>query len=209
MHLYLSSYKIGNKGEQLKAMISPGKKIGYIPNAGDYSHADPLRYKEVMTRDLQSLEELGIETRVLDLRKYFGKKDALRNILRNLGGVWVRGGNTFILRQAMKLSGFDELLIDELMERKDFVYGGYSAAGCVLSPSLKCYTIVDDPSETPYEGWKEVLWDGLGILDFAFMPHFNSNHPESADVDKEIALCSKNNIPFKALRDGEVLIIKK
>ena len=107
----------------------------------------------------------------------------------------------------MKLSGLDELLTEELITRDDFVYGGYSAAGCVLSPSLTCYQIVDDPLETPYEESKEVLWDGLGLIDFAFMPHFDSDHSESADINKEIEYCTQHKIPFKALRDGEVLIV--
>lgn len=104
----------------------------------------------------------------------------------------------------MKLSGLDELL-KKLRGRNNFLYAGYSAAGCVLAPNLKVYEIVDK-IDTPYSELKEVIWDGLGILNFAFMPHWDSEHPESADVEKEIAYCKQNNIPYKALRDGEVII---
>lgn len=208
MKFYLSSYKVGNETEQLRTFLS-GKTVGYIPNAGDFSAADPIKSKEVTERDTQSLKQLGIDVEILNLRDFFGKKDALRKELQRLGGIWIRGGNTFVLRQAMKLSGLDELLTQELRSRDDFVYGGYSAAGCVLSPSLKCYQIVDDPKETPYEGWKEVLWDGLGLIEFAFMPHFDSDHSESADINREIQYCVENHIPYKALRDGEVLIINE
>lgn len=207
MKFYLSSYKIGNETQRLQGWLS-GKTVGYIPNAGDFSKADPVKSTEVTERDTQSLRELGINVEILNLRDFFGERDALREKLKSLSGIWIRGGNTFVLRQAMKLSGLDELLTKELRDRDDFVYGGYSAAGCVLSPSLKCYQIVDDPTETPYEDWKVVLWDGLSLIDFAFMPHFDSNHSESDDIEKEIAYCKENGIPYKALRDGDVLIIE-
>ena len=106
----------------------------------------------------------------------------------------------------MKLSGLDEIL-KELRGNSAFLYAGYSAAGCVLAPSLKGYDIVDEPI-TPYSEIKEVIWEGLGLIDFALMPHWDSNHPESADVDKTIKYCIQNNIPYKAIRDGEVFIVE-
>ena len=107
----------------------------------------------------------------------------------------------------MKLSGFDNIL-QTLLDRKDFLYAGYSAGACVLAPSLEAYKFVDDSKDTPYLELKEVLFDGLGILDFAFMPHYDSDHPESEAIAKEIEYCIKNKILFKAFRDGEVLIIE-
>lgn len=41
-----------------------------------------------------------------------------------------------------------------------------------------------------------------------FMPHWDSDHPESADIEKEITYCKENNISYKAIRDGEVIIIE-
>ncbi len=208
MKLYLSSYKIGDHKNVLADMMEEtGKPMGYIPNARDFTTADPLRRKEVTERDLRELADAGIDAEVLDLRKYFGKGNALKIKLSTLGGVWVSGGNTFVLRQAMMLSGFDELLKSLLKE--NFVYGGYSAAGCVLSPTLKCYQIVDDPHDYPYEQCKETLWEGLGLIDVAFMPHFDSDHSESADINKEIAYCEQHGIPYKTLRDGEVWIVEQ
>jgi dipeptidase E len=105
----------------------------------------------------------------------------------------------------MKLSGLDEILKE--LRDTDFLYAGYSAAGCVLAPSLKGMDIVD-PLDTPYSEQKEILWDGLGFVDFRFMPHWDSNHPESEDIKKEIAYCKENNISYKSVRDGEVIVIE-
>ncbi len=207
MKFYLSSYRLGNETEKLKKLI-PNKKIGYIPNARDYSTVDPEIKVNRTDRDSALLNELGIEAETIDLTNYFNKKDELRKKLEELGAVFISGGNVFVLRQAMKLSGLDEILKEFKDKNNDFLYAGYSAAGCVLAPDLKAYAIVDDAAETPYGGLKETIWEGLGFVDFAFMPHWDSNHPESTDIDKEIAYCKENNIPYKAVRDGEVIIIE-
>lgn len=204
MKLYLSSYKLGNEVEKLKKLLGHGK-IAYISNALD-SVKDTNWLNEFVAYDIQELTNANLDVEKLDLRNYFGKENELRDKLNNLSGIWVSGGNVFVLRQAMKLSGLDKI-IKEFRSRPDFVYGGYSAGACVLSPSLKGYEIVDDPQNQPYE-LKETIWDGLGLIDYVFVPHFKSNHPESADIDKEIEYLQKNNIPFKALRDGEVLIME-
>ena len=205
MKFYLSSYELGNETEKLKKLVPQGK-IGYIPNARDFTGADPERRERRNKNDMQSLRELGLEIEMINLRDYFGKQSELKKKLEELGAIFISGGNVFVLRQAMKLSGLDEIL-KELRDDSDFLFAGYSAAGCVLAPSLKGMELVD-PLDTPYSEQKEIIWDGLGFVDFRFMPHWDSNHPESSDIDKEITYCKENNIPYKAIRDGEVIIIE-
>lgn len=204
MKYYLSSYEIGNETEKLKTLVPKGK-IGYIPNARDFTGADPERRARRNENDMGSLRKLGLEVEMLNLQDYFGKRDELKKKLEELGAIFISGGNVFVLRQAMKLSSIDEILKE--IKGTNFLYAGYSAAGCVLAPSLKGMDIVD-PLDTPYEEQKEIIWDGLGFVDFRFMPHWDSNHPESADIDKEIAYCKENNITYKAIRDGEVIVIE-
>lgn len=207
MRLYLSSYKLGNKTVILKQWLaSSNKKVGYIPNAFDFTGMPPENRIKHMDFDINELKILGFTVEVVDLRDYFGRKDALRKKLHSLNMLWVSGGNTFVLRQAMRLSGFDEL-IHELQQRDDFVYGGYSAGCCVLSFTLKGLQTVDDSSNYPYEGFKETIWEGLGLLDYLFLPHFDSDHPESEDINKEVVYCTENSIPFKTVRDGEVVTL--
>jgi len=205
MKFYLSSFKLGNKSKELIRLMSDNKKIGYIPNACDYTNVDINRRNKVNTSDMAELSNLGLDVELLDLKIYFGKINKLRNKISSLGGVFVRGGNTFILRQAMKLSGFD-IIFQGLLKRDDFVYSGYSAGICVLAPTFKTLQIVDDPTDKPYKELQETIWEGLGYLDYIIFPHYKSDHPESADIDKEVEFAKKNNIPFKTLRDGEVII---
>jgi dipeptidase E len=204
MKYYLSSYELGNQTEKLRSLASQGK-IGYIPNARDFSKADLERKKLRTQNDMNSLSALGLEVELLDLQNYFGNKNELKQKLELLGAIFISGGNVFVLRQAMKLSGLDEILNE--LQSMDFLYAGYSAAGCVLGPDLKGMDIVD-PLDTPYPEQREIIWEGLGLVDFHFCPHWDSNHPESADIEKEIEYCVKNNIPYRAIRDGEVIVIE-
>lgn len=187
--------------------MSGNRKIAYIPNAGDYTQIDWEKRGRWNEQDIQSLREIGLEVEYLDLKDYFEKTEALREKIDQLGGVFFRGGNTFILRQAMKLSGFDHIF-EELKNRDDFVYAGYSAGICVLAPDFRALQIVDEPNQHPYPEQEETIWEGLGYLDYIILPHYKSDHPESADIDKEVEFAQKNKIPFRTLKDGEVIILE-
>jgi len=206
MKFYLSSFRLGDQSERL-ATMTPKGRIGYINNALDFSSANLERKKAHTERELGELRALGLKAEHVDLRDYFAETDALVEKLSELGAVFICGGNAFVLRQAMMLSGMDAFLWN-LEDGADFLYAGYSAGPCVLSPTLRPYAIVDDATDTPYDGCDEVLWEGLKLLDFAFMPHWDSDHPESADIDKEIEFCERDGIPYRAVRDGEVFIIE-
>ncbi|MEM9888985.1 MAG: Type 1 glutamine amidotransferase-like domain-containing protein [Bacteroidota bacterium] len=206
MKYYLSSYKFGNRLEDLKRLRPQNPKIGHINNSRDWVGADPKRATKHQNDEIEILNSIGFIAESIDLKKYFGKIAELRKKLNSLGGIWVSGGNTFVLRMAMKLSGFDKIF-DELIKREDFLYGGYSAGICVLSESLESIDIVDDPRNFPYEGITEPIYEGLGVFNYSFMPHYDSDHFESEAIGKEIQRCINNKWLFKALRDGDVLII--
>ena len=112
-----------------------------------------------------------------------------------------------MLRQAMALSRMDQLLIDRQTDA-NFVYGAYSAGCCVLSPTLKPYQHGSDPNDTPYPGLDDTPWTGLGLIDFAFMPHYQSEHREIAAIDREIAYCERHGIAYRTVADGRALVIR-
>jgi dipeptidase E len=204
MRLYLSSFKIGEHFDSLSSMYGDSQ-IGYVANALDHV-SDCTWLENWIKSDIEQLTSLGLRTRRLDLRDFFASDMEIGPVISELGGIWISGGNVFVLRQAMKLSGLDAWLLSARVP-EGFVYGGYSAACCVLAPSLNAYAIVDDPSVHPYEQNAKTIWDGLGLLDFAFMPHFQSQHPESRLIDQEIAYCEEHGIAYRTFRDGEVLIL--
>lgn len=208
MKLYLSSFELGRETDKLRELLKQTSgKIGYVPNALDFTGVDLARRQKGITANIADVEQYGATVEIIDLRDYFHKPAELEPKLQSLGGLYVQGGNTFVLRQAMQLSGLDKLLL-KMQARDDFVYIAYSAGVCVLTPDLKAYAITDDTNDFPYPEIKEQIWDGLGIINFIFEPHYKSDHPESASTDKEVEYCIENKILFQAYRDGEVLIIE-
>ncbi|MFT7615525.1 MAG: dipeptidase E [Candidatus Woesearchaeota archaeon] len=206
MKFYLSSYGIGDEAEKLRTLLPADKrKIGYIPNALDFSDVDVDSCQEHINKGVIALQDLDYDVELLDLRDYFQEPEKLEKKLEELDGVFVNGGNTFILRQAMKLSGFD-VLFKKLLMRDDFLYSGYSAGICVLAKSLKSLKYVDDHTDRPYG--INTVWEGLGYLDYIILPHFNSDHPESGDIAKVVIYCKEHNIAYKTLSDGEVIILE-
>jgi dipeptidase E len=69
--------------------------------------------------------------------------------------------------------------------------------------------VVDDPGEIPegYEGI-EVVWEGLGLVDFSIAPHYRSEHPESDLMEDVVARFDADDMPYRVLRDGEALVIR-
>lgn len=204
MRLFLSSYKLGNKPDELPTLVGDNKRTAIIMNAQDAK--TPESRTERLQQEIESLTALGLQPEELNLRKYFGKPDELKEFTKNFGLIWVRGGNVFLLRRAFKQSGFDEI-ITNLLKNDQIAYGGFSAGVCVLAPSLKGIELVD-PKDEIADGYdKEVIWDGLGVLGYAIAPHYKSDHPESDDIQKCVEYFADNHILFKTLRDGEIIVV--
>lgn len=203
MRMYLSSFDIGNAASELVG-LSPGGRVALIMNALDNRPEGREKWRHAQSR---KLEALGLTVRDLDLRDFFGAPDRMSDRLREHDMVWINGGNAFILRRAMKLSGMDAAVLD-LLKHDEIVYAGFSAAAVILSQSLHGLEAVDDPADVPAGYPAEVEWSGLGILPFAIVVHHQSDHPESAAVEKEIDHYKRARIPYRTLRDGEAFVIR-
>lgn len=204
MKLFLSSYHVGNCANRLRELVGSNRKALIIPNAGDLW--DAYRQNN-FPQILADLKKLGTDAEELDLRSYFGNADRLKNVVSRAGLLWVTGGNTFVLRRAMKESGLD-LLLPEILRNSDCVYGGFSAGACVTSPSLKGIHLADEPEAVPEDyPTKEVIWNGLGLVDFYIVPHYRSKHSESAMMESVVASYQGGNLPFYTLSDGEALVV--
>jgi dipeptidase E len=203
--LYLSSYLTGNNPEHLVRLIGSKKNAALILNASDvYGDSNRSSY---LARFKEEFFELGISSEELDLRKYFGKSQELEADLKRFGLIWASGGNTFTLRRAMRASGLD-LVLPKLLTHTDLVYGGFSAGACVVCPSLRGLEFADDPNEVPTGYAPEVIWEGLGLVDFHLVPHYRSAHSESAAADKAVAYLDQHHLPYCALADGEAVVVE-
>ena len=195
MRLYLSSFRIGDHPDRLLALAGGGRRAAVVANAMDAAPAD-VRAAAVRL-EVDALTALGFDVSEIDLRR---PKAPER--LATVDVLWVRGGNTFVLRGALADSGADATLVD-LVEAEAVVYAGYSAGPCVLAPDIAALAHVDDVSEVA-----DPILTGLGLLDRPFVPHVDSpGHGESALCDEVAATYAASGQPHWALRDGEVLLV--
>ena len=179
MRLYLSSFRLGDHPDHLVRLAGGGARVAVIANAIDGAPAD-VRVEGVRL-ELAALRGLGLVPHEVDLRDCSGA--AVRAAMADVDAVWVRGGNTFVLRVAMARSGADLALADAIA-RDHLVYAGYSAGGCVLAPDLRGLELVDPIDEVAtVQPGAEVVWDGLAVLDRPFVPHWRSpGHPETERI---------------------------
>lgn len=205
MKLYLSSYLTGNSPEHLVKLLGSTKHAALILNASDvYGDANRASY---VARFKEEFSALGISSEELDLRTYFGKTQTLKSDLDRFGLIWASGGNTFTLRRAMSLSGMDQIL-PELLDQTELVYGGFSAGACVVSPSLRGIHFADDPEEVPPGYSPEIIWEGLGLVDFHIVPHYRSKHAESESMENVITYLTQHRLRYYALSDGQAVVFE-
>lgn len=153
------------------------------------------------------LRDRGFDPIELDLRHYLGRPDALEATLRTFPALWVRGGNTFVLRRQLARCGGDEVL-RSLLSRDELVYAGYSAGACLLGPTLRGLEFSDPPAEVLSATGCTVLWDGLGVIDRAVIPHWRSPFldPDDEGVRAARALTAAG-VPYLPLTDEQILVV--
>jgi dipeptidase E len=197
---------MGDHPEHLVALLGgDGRRSVVIANAMDGAAPD-VRHAGV-ERELAALAGLGVAAAELDLRGYFGQQQRLRHDLAGIALAWLRGGNTFMLRYALDRSGADEEF-RRLLAADALVYAGYSAGACVLSPSLRGLELVDDADAVTRAYGSPPLWDGLALLDEAFVPHYRSpGHPETAAIEAVVTRYRAEGIAYRTLHDGQALLI--
>ena len=203
MRLYLSSFDLGSPTSDLVA-LAPQGRVGLIMNALDNFPDQRAMWR---ARQSRQLEALGFSLSDLDLRDYFCAKEQLRNRLSDIDLVWINGGNTFILRRAMKVSGFDEL-VKEMLLKDEIAYAGFNAGTVIVAPSLRGLETVDDPDDVPERYLRETVWEGLDLLPFSIVVHYQSDHSESALVENEVAFYEREGILYRTLRDGQALVVR-
>jgi dipeptidase E len=86
------------------------------------------------------------------------------------------------------------------------IYGGDGAGAVVAGPTLRGVELVDDPFDVPLGYDEYLVWAGLGLTRFTIVPHFRSNHPESAGAERLVNYLRARRLPYRALSDGEVVV---
>ncbi|MFR9753476.1 Type 1 glutamine amidotransferase-like domain-containing protein [Nocardia sp. 004] len=203
MRLFLSSYRFGAHYDRLLALAGPPGPVAMIGNACD---AWPEARVAAATSDMVLLRDLGYVPTELDLREFVGRTAELARRLADFPLVWVRGGNTFVLRAQFARSGADRVLT-QLLADNALVYAGYSAGACVLTPDLHGIESVDDPAEVAPVCGIEPQWDGLGLVDRAIVPHIDSTIDPDGGCDRLAARYRAEGIAHWALTDDDAIVV--
>lgn len=207
MKLYLSSMMIGDHPDRLLAMSGGnGARMAVVTNALDYiSFEDRLTYAQTKFDPIIYFGDAGFDPSIIDLRHYFGRPSDLQRVLSRYQVVWALGGNSFLLRRAMRANGFDCIIHDLLEE--GLVYSGWSAGACVAGSSLRPIALMDEPEKlAPGYPNTPPIWEGMGLVPYAVIPHHRSAHPESDAASLATEWAKANGFDHVALRDGEVIV---
>ncbi|MCH5167107.1 MAG: Type 1 glutamine amidotransferase-like domain-containing protein [Erysipelotrichales bacterium] len=166
MRLVLTSSGIANKSieDELRSIIGcdlNGLNMLFCTTASNYEGGD---MNDWLIKDIETFKNLGFKIDICDINGI-----GIDNLLPRFEAadvLFFEGGNTQWLRKCIKDSGLESHL-RRLLETR--VWIGASAGSCVLCPTL-CNSCQDLYDET-LEGYPI---DGLDIVDFQFMPHFNN-----------------------------------
>ena len=204
MQLFLSSYRFGTDPALFARLVREPGRIAVIANAAD---AWPSTARAAaVTSEIGPLRSLGFSPEELDLRDHVDDPVSLRERLAGFTSVWVRGGNTFVLRAQLARSGGDAVLT-ELVREDRLVYGGYSAGACVVTPSLRGIEFSDDPGEVATACGIPVVWEGLGWIDRAIVPHAGGSALADEGIRQSLTFLREHGIEHVALTDDDVLVV--
>jgi dipeptidase E len=169
------------------------KKVAFIGNAKD-KHADKSgleKYRRFFREKYSVFEDV-------DLRKY--NSDSLFKKLSTFDLIYVAGGNSFVLMEAMRKSGFDTI-IKKLLDF-GIIYLGQSAGACVMGSSIEPFKLYDRPEKANLKNF-----DGFGFVDFVFVPH--DGNPRFADRVNILKKTPPKGFKLEFFTDEEAIIINK
>lgn len=168
MKFLLTSGGIANKTieDELKNLIGKdfkGLKMLFCTTASNYEGGD---MNDWLIEDLENLKNLGFKIDVCDINGV--SKENFLPRFEWADVFYFEGGNTQWLRDCIKKSELEENLL-RLLETRIWI--GASAGSCVLCPTIcnSCQDLFDEN----ISGFPS---DGLGLVDFQFIPHLNNEY---------------------------------
>ncbi len=168
MKFLLTSGGISNKTieAELKMLIGKdfkGLNMLFCTTASNYEGGD---MNDWLIDDLEKLKNLGFKIDICDINGI--SKENFLPRFEWADVFYFEGGNTQWLRSCIRNSGLEEHLLKLLKTR---IWIGASAGSCVLCPTVcnSCQDLFDEY----IEGFPS---DGLGLVDFQFVPHLNNEY---------------------------------
>jgi len=203
MRLFLSSENLGKYPEKFLKLIGGSHKLAVVHNAIDDWSANDRAAK--IKKHLDQLKEQGFKPEEIDLRDYFNRPKELAAKLSGFDGIFIFGGNTFILMRALHYSGADRYLYDAV-RKNEIAFGGSSAGSIAATPSLHGTELGDQPEITP-EGYDtDLIWDGLNFVSYYIVPHYKSSW-FGIEAEAMLDYFKQHNLNYRLLMDGQAILI--
>jgi dipeptidase E len=205
MRLFLCSYRAGSHTKALVDFFGAGARVGLISNALDYKTKQDRAAK--LAEIYEFYEALGLKFEEIDLRKYFTSQ-VNADVLRGYKNIWIAGGNVFLLRRALKYTGLDKILATAV-KSGEIAAGGESAGAMIWGPTLKYSEMNGDEDSASFitEGYRpEIIWDGLGLINYVPVPHYRSFGYEP-EINKYIERLNSAGTKHKEMTDEQAIVI--
>lgn len=144
--------------------------------------------------------EYGYE--LVDLRLRHSRSELVAHQLDRVDGIYVAGGNTFVLLHALRQSGAAHIIYDRV--RKGLKYLGTSAGSIVAGLSVEHALVLDDEELAP----PMANYAALGIVNVSVLPHADGCYPgyPSRVIDFIIAN-HKGLEQLVCIKDDEALLV--
>jgi len=177
--------------------VRPGAplRVGYIRDAQVAYAGAPF-----VAAERRAVEVLGHE--IVDITVRDLTSSAFAATLSTVDAVYVAGGSTFALLEALTITGSDVVLAERV--RDGMPYIGCSAGSIIAGPDITPASLMDDPADAP----SLTEFAGLGLIDRTVIPHADGllePYPSSL-IDETIARYGSSH-RLLPLRDDQALLV--
>lgn len=167
--------------------------VAFVNTAHKYMLEGGIDDKDI---DLQIMRDLGFNVQEVDIEGM--NKNQIMDIFQLKDIIFVDGGNTFYLLNAMRKCGFEGVIRKLLKQGK--VYVGVSAGSIVAGKTIKPAVWLGDKNI----GLKKLK--GLGLVSFDIFVHYT---PEWMDIIKKQIPDEKKRIKsLKILTDDQAILVQ-
>ena len=156
-------------------------------------------YNPALDLDSKPLEYLGAQVEDFDITNT--SQEEVKERLKNVKVLFVRGGNTAHLLEMMRKCNFETILREKI--KQEMIYIGASAGAVVLSDNIEYISPMDE-----FEKSTLINYEGFNVVPFKIIPH--SNQP---DLKKEVEEILKRGISSKgssifSLKEEQLMCVR-
>jgi len=171
-------------------------RVGYIGDAQVAYAGAPF-----VAAERRAIEVLGHELVDITVREFTASEFA--TTLSAVDAVYVAGGSTFALLEALKVTANDVVLAEKV--RDGLPYIGCSAGSIIVGPDITPASLMDDPADGP----SLTDFAGLGLIDRTVIPHADGMLPPyPPSLISETVATYDSTHRLLLLRDDQALLVE-